>query len=125
MQGIAFRKKPLSCKWIGAGSLKLVQSELDYEIILGGLVRQVDAKTFQNTETMRHSWITPHQAETARWYMDQGVKSGYVVWFRDSNNVVFFDGYQLTNLQKGESLHWNAGEYLGGFETFCLGNLFL
>lgn len=124
MQGISVRKKPLSAKWNYGGGLQLIESELDFELIFETLFAFIDAKTFDR-DTLPHKLIKEHQVKTALWYMDNKVTSGYVVWHRPSNSVVFYDGRQLASVNKGESLHWSQGEYLGGYEDFCLGNLFV
>jgi hypothetical protein len=125
MQGVAVRKKPLSCTWAGAGRLQLINSELDFEIIHNGVTVQIDTKAFES-DTISWSVINKkeHQIVLAKWYRDHMVNSGLVVWHTFANAVIFYNGDTLSRLEKGTSLKGSDGEYLGTMEDFAVGNLF-
>ena len=124
MQGIAYRKVPMSCKWMGLGNLQLMESELDYIAIHNGVCAFVDTKTFEGDKFV-YSDIKQHQLKTALFYNEYKVKAGYLVWFRKENAVCFFMGTFLEEVKPRESRWWYEGEYLGTYEEFCLGNLFI
>lgn len=123
MQGVAVRKKNMQCRYVG-NRFQVLKGELDFEVLKDGQTAHVDTKTI-DAEIFTSSMIKREQAVLANWYHENGVKSGYVIWFRPVNVVAFFSGDTLINSKQRKFLHWSHGEYMGRYEDICVGNLFV
>jgi hypothetical protein len=106
---------PEGGKWIkDKGRMKMipVKTPFDFIIINDGKTAFVDTKSIIN-ERVIYSFLTPHQVETLSDCEKKGIKAGYVIHFKTTNNVYFFKASQLQELKKRESLEQHEGEYLG------------
>lgn len=123
-QGIHVEKMPLGARRIGREKLIQIKTNYDFCLIHNGVCVFIDAKSY-DSDRFAYSSITPHQVHALTRLMRAGVQSGYVVWHRPSNCVVFYDALKLDLLQPGQSISPLNGVYLGTFENIALGTLFV
>jgi penicillin-binding protein-related factor A (putative recombinase) len=83
-----------------------------------------DAKTTEGN-TFSHSKITPHQLAELLKIEAIGGTAGYIVFFRQSSEVVWFSAGTLKRLLPGASLKALEGETLGSFHSFGFNRLFV
>ena len=96
--------------------VKLAKSPFDFLITHEGRSACVDTKTTMG-KTFAHSMVVTHQLKWLQ-FTGPSIPSGYVIWFREPNQVVFFDHLILGNLKKGQSLKPADGVLLGPIENF-------
>lgn len=100
----------------GKLNLRRVKTPFDYMITKDGWTACIDCKTV-DANTFSHSSIDPDQlrslVETGK-----SVPSGYLVWFRKSDKVTFFNHKKLYEINRGESLKPEDGHFLGDIRTF-------
>jgi penicillin-binding protein-related factor A (putative recombinase) len=94
-----------------------VTSPFDFLLTYQGLTACVDCKTI-DSGNFSYSSLTQHQVNSLMRIFESGVAAGYVVWFRESDNVVFFEAPKLRALRPRESLKESDGLSLGKFENF-------
>lgn len=121
-QGITCIKIPDGCKTFGLGKLVRVKTPFDFFIGFGEKTVFLDTKTF-NKLSISFSDLTEHQIMNLK-IMRKHALSGYLVWFRENNALVFFDIVELCELKSGKSLKYSEGVYLGTIEKFDLKILF-
>ena len=83
----------------------------DFMICRDGKSAAIDAKTVQG-KTFEYSMITRHQLESLS-EVGPHIPSGYVVWFREIDKVVFFDYLKLISVASRTSLKPEDGIMLG------------
>lgn len=118
--GFYCEKHELSCKYIGGGRLLRVKGELDYKLITQtGQVGYFDCKSYLG-DSFSFSVIDENQLKKSTNYNYYSVPSGFVVWFRLTNQVVFIKGRTIA--EKGPSCSFRAedGLVLGSIESFDL-----
>lgn len=94
------------------------KSPFDFVIGKNSMCAGVDAKTIQSGN-FPHSKIDRNQLD----HLNQASRcmaSGYIVWFRDVDKVVYFPTRILNSVAKRESLKWEQGIYLGPFDNYRL-----
>lgn len=125
MQGLYVRKEPIAARRFGLKSLYQIKSDYDFKLILPplGICVFLDAKSTEDTKFV-YSKLVPHQVGALLEIQRAGCLSGYLIWFRTINRVIFFDAEKLDKLQPRESLLPENGTDLGSFENMHLGNLF-
>lgn len=98
------------------------KSPFDFIIAKNGKVVFFDAKSLDAT-TFTRSACKPHQIESLAGFEMSGLTSGFIVWLRQSNEVVFFKASQLKGLPPRGSLKVSDGILLGSVETLTLEGL--
>lgn len=96
----------------GLMKMSPVKTPFDFIIINSGKTAFVDTKSI-SAERVTFSFLTPHQIETLADCEKKGIKAGYVIHFKNTNNVYFFKASLLKTLKKGGSLDQHEGEYIG------------
>lgn len=122
MRGWKVTKHPSGCKrvWTPGGVLtKDVPTEFDFTFARNGVAIFADAKMVSRN-FFSFAMIKQHQVLALREYEKQGFRSGYVVCFKDLNQVVFFSATQLMNLKPRQSLETMDGILLGNNQFVSL-----
>lgn len=118
--GLLVIKNHLTCKFTYNGRLQVVPGELDFKLVsAAGTVGYFDCKAYES-DHFTYSQIETTQIDRAVVYNNWRVPSGFVVWFRPENAVVFFTGHMIAQKGPGNRFKSNEGYRLGGFETFDL-----
>lgn len=123
-EGFLVIKWPDGCRRV-AGFLKLipVKTPFDFTLISSGKAIFFDAKTFDKN-TISRGDLVEHQINVLSEIEKRGFVSGYLVYFRKPNKVVFFEGHKLMLLaQTGSSLKWEDGFQIGTITDFELKKL--
>lgn len=122
LQGFLVQKTELSARRTVRGFVA-IKSDLDYKVCTrGGQVGFFDCKSFDG-KRFGCARINPKQAERARLYNEYRVNAGFVVWFRELNEVCLFLASQL---EKGKGLcPADCAAHLGTLENMRLSRLFL
>lgn len=95
---------------------KWVKTPFDFLITANGLSAVVDCKTIDG-RTMSYSFIKDHQLD-ALLNAGRSINSGYIVWFREVDAVVFFSAFRMNKLKEGQSLDFVDGLQLGSVSEF-------
>ena len=98
------------------------KSPFDFIIAKNGKAVFFDAKSLDAT-TFTRSACKPHQIDSLAGFEMSGLTSGFIVWLRQSNEVVFFRASQLKALPPRCSLKSSDGILLGSIETLTLEGL--
>ena len=125
MRGLVCVRIPNGCRTIvKAGRPRLVRCKtpFDWLISMKGRSACVDTKTFDR-HFINYSDIDPDQLK-ALTETGASIPSGYVVWFRTINLVVFFSFDILGSIGKGESLQPEQGLILGTEANFKPAEIF-
>jgi hypothetical protein len=124
-RGLYAEKNLLSARFLPTKKLIAVKSRLDFNLMTNtGKAAFVDLKSFVG-ESFTYSSIEPHQLGQALNYESRGFPSGFVVWFRKTNAVVFFSARTIQQAGPGNSFDATKGKILGQFESFNAGLIFL
>lgn len=118
-RGLGFKKIPSGCHYARIrGYLRLVPEKTPFDFIICKNLRSatIDCKTFEH-DKLRYSDCIPHQVAGLA-DMGEHIPAGYVVWFRTTDRVVFFNHEKLQYLQARGSLEQSDGLYLGTGEDF-------
>jgi len=119
-QGVAFVQIPTGAKRTPQG-WKLKKSPFDFIIAKDGEAACLDTKTVGSGNFPR-SAINTNQMEKLL-AISEGLAAGYLVWFRDTDNIVFFEAMQLVRLKKRESLKQTAGLLVGNINNYKIKNV--
>lgn len=115
-------RMPDGCRRVSKFKLIQVRTPFDYIIASYGRVAFIDVKTFEH-EHLRHSDIKEHQLESL-YNLGWHAPSGYVVWFRKSNSVVFYPWNLMVKIFKKQSALPEAGRLLGKINDFSVKQIF-
>lgn len=122
-ESMAFVKIPTGAKPIGSAggrpTLIPVKTPFDFVFAKNGRAAFIDAKSISD-KRFGHAQITPHQLIKLAEFETQRFSAGYVVNFREEDQVVFFPAKMLMTLKKGTSLSPNDGIVLGNTKEFKL-----
>lgn len=110
-QGITCIRIPDGCKQVGIKTLIRVSSPFDWFLGYGKQVLFLDTKTFDR-DVFRYSDMNEKQIQNLN-MMRKHSLAGYIIWFRKSNRIVFFDVLKLLKLSKGSSYNFEDGLYVG------------
>lgn len=122
-QGFLPLKNRLTVRVIGKGKYLPEKSQLDYTIIQRtGEVGFFDCKSYEG-DSFRFSQITKHQLDRAIMYNLWLVQAGFIVWFRKINQIVYFSGVRVKDLE-GHSIGPSNGMILGPLENFIFKKVF-
>lgn len=116
--GIAFIKIPSSCKWIGK---RVVAMKSPFDFVAGHNSKTIlfDAKSTEG-KTFTYSKIKTHQLNALMNFRIKKIVSGYVVYFSEIKQVVFFDSMILKKVKPRQSLSFEDGFCLGRIDNFSL-----
>jgi hypothetical protein len=120
--GIKFEQLPSGCRWVGKMAIP-AKSPFDFIMSKNGVAVVFDAKSLAAT-TFTRSACKPHQIESLHGFEMSGLTSGFIVWLRDLDEVVFFKASQLKDLPPRCSLKICDGIPLGKRNTLTLEGLF-
>lgn len=85
---------PDGCKQIGQNRLIRVKSPFDFVVTHLNRTAIIDTKTL-DSKAFPHSAIDPHQSITLAKHQAAGAISGYVVYLRETSEVIFIPGALL------------------------------
>jgi len=125
-QGICCIRIPDGCRQVrGAKGYQLlrVSTPFDYVLFLNGKSIVLDTKTVQ-AKTFTHSAIKDHQLRELNRCQPHVHSSGYLVWHRGVDQVVFYLSHLLTVLKHRQSLSVDDGINLGKLNQMDLTRLF-
>jgi penicillin-binding protein-related factor A (putative recombinase) len=74
-----------------------VKTPSDWIITYGGMTALLDTKTTLG-DSFPHSKIEPHQVEEMLLHSQSGAKSGYVIWMRKTDDIIFCSSALLASL---------------------------
>lgn len=118
--GLLAIKNDLSARYTFNGRIKVVKSNLDYTLInQEGKVGYFDCKSFLS-DYFTYSTIDPHQIDLSIKYERWRVPSGFIVWFRQTNKIVWFKGLDIQRKGPGSRFTAQDGILLGSIEMFDL-----
>jgi len=116
---IAFVKIPDGCRRVQTlAGLRLipVKTPFDFFICKNGKSATLDCKTI-NGSNFTYSQCDQDQV-TALSLTGEHIPSGYLIWFRETDRVVFFSVIMLRMLQRRTSLRDSDGMLLGNVDKF-------
>ena len=105
---------PDGCKKVGSGARPKLYPEktpFDFLITKDGATACIDLKTTEE-KNLAYSSIKPHQRE-ALCEIGPSIPAGYLVWFRPTDKVIFFDHEKLYSCMPRESLKPEDGLMIG------------
>ena len=118
--GLLIIKQPLACRPIGGGKLIPMKSDLDFKVISRlGDVAYIDTKSFTG-DYFTYSDLNPKQVERACLYNEWNVPSGFVVWLRGANQVVYYPGHWVRTAGPRSRFAATTGVLLGNIQKFNL-----
>lgn len=118
--GITCLRNYQTCRFLFKGRVQVIPGQLDFTLITqDGKVGFFDCKTFDSNH-FTFSQLTEHQVIRSVLYNDNQVPSGFVVWFRPINSIVYFTGLTIAFKGSGSRFNSSDGIYLGRFEQFNL-----
>ena len=126
-QAITCIRIPDGCKQArGPQGYKLlrVKSPFDFVLLKSGLAITVDAKTI-DSERFTYSDIKQHQVQSLLNCAKNAHTSGYIVWHRPTDAVVFYSVFTLAALRPRTSLTPENGILLGPALKMDLNKLFM
>ena len=125
-EGIAIIKIPDGARRVprpgGRPLLLPVKTPFDFFFAKNGKVAVVDAKTTSGSN-FSYGMITVHQVLSLLDMENNGVRAGYIVYFRKVNQIVFLSATQLALLRPLQSLTPADGMNLGTVFEMKLGGL--
>jgi len=124
--GLTCTRIPDGCKQIGQQRLIRVKSPFDFVVSYNGKTALIDTKTVARS-VFANSAIDPHQAIILSNHEHAGAIAGYVVYLRETSEVIFIPGSTLmASLNSRGSLSHNSGGLipLGKLESIDLSRIF-
>jgi len=118
--GMAITRFPDGCKVVGTNQIVRVKTPCDWILTYGGVTAMLDTKTTE-TDSFPFSKISSHQVSEMFKHSMAGGCSGYVIWFRKTDDVVFVNSLFLMGLiGKVGSIRTTQdhSNYLGKLEDF-------
>lgn len=100
----------------GRPVLTRVQTPFDFFFTKNGKSSCIDCKS-KESGNFAYSDLTMHQVMSLQ-KISKSINSGYVVFFRDKDKVVFFSAEKLNLLKRRESLSADDGLLLGDSDDF-------
>jgi penicillin-binding protein-related factor A (putative recombinase) len=107
------------------GGVRAIPTKTPFDFVMcrDGIAVFFDAKS-TSAKTFAASAIQLHQLYHLARVENAGFRSGYVVYFQETDEVVFFSASQLAKLKRGDSLKPDDGLQLGSALTLTLLPLF-
>lgn len=100
-----------------------VPAPFDWVTVYKGKSAYIDTKSYED-DALPHSHIKAHQLKELTKTEYHGHTSGYLVWHRSINQVVFYSAGVLNTIKEGESVKPDQGISLGKIENMNLRLLF-
>lgn len=120
INGMFAEKNNLAARRLPGGRILVLKSDLDYKLInQAGRVGFFDCKSFIGNK-FTYSQLDPDQLKKSETYNYYNVPSGFVVWFRLTNEIVYFNAFKITQRGQGASFTALDGITLGSIENFDL-----
>lgn len=119
-QGMAVTRFPDGCRVVGKNKVIRIKTPCDWILTFGGVTALIDTKTTES-DSFPFSKIEKHQVKEMAIHAQSGARSGYVIWFRKSDDVVFMSSLFLLGLinQRGSLKAMNcSSSYLGKSRQF-------
>lgn len=124
-EGFVSIRIPDGCRQLGPHKIQRVKTPFDFVFVKSPeQTIYADAKT-TSSKTFNYAAITEHQIYILNKLEKKGVKSGYIIYFREIDKIIFFSSEQLKSLAPRESLKPENGILLGSRFGLRLGNIFL
>lgn len=123
---IGLIKIPTGCKIVKIrGKLVPIKVPTPFDFILFKNAKTIclDTKTIEDGQ-FSYSEIKQHQADSLMLAFDSGVNAGYLIYYRDKNEVIFFNAKQLKELRPRSSLKKAEGLLIGDNQSMNLDLLF-
>jgi hypothetical protein len=127
LQGFYAERNYYTAKRGFKGRPIIVHSNLDFTVIdpSNGRTGFFDCKSFQGSyftySTISDAGRSEHQIERSKRYNEMHVRSGFVVFLREINAVMFYRG---SVIQKGYRFDTHSGEYLGTWDSLRIKPIF-
>lgn len=102
--GLTVVRIPDGCRVVGRNKLIRVKSPFDYILAKPGKVAFIDTKTFAANRCAINNpkLFEPHQIGTLSRFCELGIQSGFLIWFRKSDELGFIDAdFLQKNLNEG------------------------
>lgn len=118
--GMAITRFPDGCRVVGRNKIIRVKTPCDWIMTYGGMTALLDTKTTE-TDSFPYSKIEKHQVEEMIKHQAAGARSGYVIWYRKSDDIVFVSSLLLSQLmyQRGSIKGFTGSScYLGKSRDF-------
>lgn len=113
---------PDGCRQLSAFKTMRVKTPFDYIIAKNGLIAFLDLKSTRD-KTLAYSKIERHQlAELAR--LGRHSRAGYLVFYREFNELVYYGYETLGALKPNESLSLDDGLRIGNVLIGDIGEIF-
>lgn len=120
LNGLLVIKNYLTCRFVNAGQIQIIKGELDFKVAnQNGRVGYFDAKSYA-ADHFVFSALDEHQVKRSVVYNDYRIPSGFIVYFRPSNKIVFYDGKTIHSKGPRSRFEARDGLMLGGLEQFDL-----
>lgn len=123
IQGITYVQIPDGCKQISAFKTIRVPTPFDVILGFGKNILFCDLKSTEGN-SFTYSMIKPHQLRALSELSKHGQRSGFLVFFRSCNRVVFFNSRLLSSVKPGTGLSPNDGLFVGKIDAldlqFCI-----
>jgi hypothetical protein len=118
LHGLWADKNHLKAQRMWKGKLRALPSNLDFTVIdpRTGRVGFIDCKSFERSY-LTYSELPDHQVTLAARYNEMQVPAGFVVFFRETDQVFFYSGGMVACSQGTRSTLWH-GTYLGKWPDF-------
>ena len=124
LTGIWAHKQALSFRYLRAGKILPLRSELDFALInRQGCVCYCDTKSFVGHSFARSALSATQLARSVR-YCSYNVPSGFIVYLRGAGLVSFYPGWLIDRAPKGSSFTAEDGRVLGSLQTFTFDAVF-
>jgi hypothetical protein len=118
LQGFLVMPNHTPCRFIPGGRAIPIKGELDFKLIdQSGRVGFFDCKSFQE-DFFTYSDLDEKQIERAVLYNEWSVPSGFVVYFRKTNQVYFYNGHVIDLKGPRERFDKSDGISLGTIFKF-------
>jgi hypothetical protein len=124
--GIEVIQIPSGARWVPMrGGVRAIPTKTPFDFVMcrDGIAVFFDAKS-TSAKNFTASSIQLHQLYHLARVENAGFRSGYVVYFQGTDEVVFFSASQLASLKRGDSLKSSDGLMLGSALTLSLLPLF-
>lgn len=95
--GLAVTRFPDGCKVVGPKKMIRVKTPCDWILTYGGVTALIDTKTTQGS-SFHYSKIEAHQVNEMLTHQLSGGRSGYVIWLRKTDDVIFCNSHMLSQM---------------------------
>jgi penicillin-binding protein-related factor A (putative recombinase) len=97
VRGLALTKFPQGARIVGKNKIVKIKTPCDWILTFNGVTALIDTKTTDAT-SFPFSKIKPHQVDEMLKHYIAGSVSGYVIWYRKTDDVIFVPSHILKSL---------------------------